>query len=273
MKKITLLILQVTLLLLLVQQTALASYGERYCGQAGYSCVKIKRGDSWAKLFPDKNQRNLVKKLNRMNTPLRRGKTIAVPENLQNVTLLEISPFESRIKPGPGARLLIEQSILAWGAYGADGKLQNWGPMSGGKNYCKDTKAACTTRAGNFKVYRKGGANCKSKKFPIGKGGAKMPYCMFYNGGYAMHGSYKVPGYHASHGCVRMAVDDARWLYKNFVTIGETSVIIDQGLPGAWTDEDERRRLVQERKKLKQEQRRVRKGQQRADSGSFFSWH
>lgn len=261
MKKITLIILQTALLTLLFHQTALASYGERYCGQAGYSCVEINKGDSWEKLFPDENQRNLVKKLNRMNTRLRAGKSIAVPENLENLSLMDISPFEQRIKPGQGTRLIVEQSELAWGAYGADGKLENWGPISGGKKYCKDVKAPCTTIPGNFTVYRKGGADCKSKKFPIGKGGAKMPYCMFYKGGYALHGSYKVPGYNASHGCVRVPVDDARWLYQNFVTIGETSVIIDQGLPRAYSEEEERA-----------ERKREKKRQRKKNNSSFFSW-
>ena len=50
------------------------------------------------------------------------------------------------------------------------------------------------------------------KGIVIGKGGAKMPYCMFYDGGYAIHGSYEVQGYHASHGCVRTYIEDARWL-------------------------------------------------------------
>ncbi len=273
MKQITLIFLQATLMLLISHRTALASYAERYCNQPGYTCVTIKKGESWEKLFPDESQRNLVKKLNRMNTRLQTGKTIAVPDDLSNLSLMDISPFEQRIRPAEGTRLIVEQSVLAWGAYGADGRLQSWGPMSGGKEYCKDVKSACTTIPGNFRVYRKGGADCKSKKFPIGKGGAKMPYCMFYKGGYALHGSYKVPGYNASHGCVRVPVDDARWLYNNFVTIGGTSVIIDQGLPGAWTDEDEKRRLAEERRKLKEEQRRARKEQRRADSKSFFSWH
>jgi lipoprotein-anchoring transpeptidase ErfK/SrfK len=33
--------------------------------------------------------------------------------------------------------------------------------------------------------------------------GAKMPYCMHFNGGYAMHEGY-VPRYAASHGCIRL---------------------------------------------------------------------
>lgn len=265
--------MQVVLLNLLLQGSALAAFGERYCGQAGYFCIEIKRGDSWEKLFPDENQRNIVKKVNRMNTRLRTGATIAVPENLENITLMDVSPFELRIKPAQGRRLFIEQYELAWAAYGADGMLINWGPVSGGKEYCEDVKAPCPTIPGVFSVYRKGGADCKSKKFPIGKGGAKMPYCMFFKGGYALHGSYEVPGYNASHGCVRVPVDDARWLSKNFVSVGGTAVIIDQGMPERWTDEDERRRLLAEQQRLKEEQKRLRKEQRKASGSTFFSWH
>ena len=52
-----------------------------------------------------------------------------------------------------------------------------------------------------------------------------MPYCMFFKGGFAMHGSSGVPGYNASHGCVRLFVDDAQWLNQDFADIG-TQVII-----------------------------------------------
>jgi hypothetical protein len=48
---------------------------------------------------------------------------------------------------------------------------------------------------------------------------------MFFKGGFAMHGSRGVPGYNASHGCVRMFVDDAQWLNKDFADVG-TQVII-----------------------------------------------
>ncbi|MEN8213644.1 MAG: L,D-transpeptidase, partial [Pseudomonadota bacterium] len=254
------LLLQVTLLLLMVHHSAVAGYGEQYCGVTGYSCINVQKGDSWEKLFPDETQRDVVKTLNRMNTRLRTGKTIAVPENLENLTLMDISPFEQRIKPGEGTRLFVEQSVLAWAAYGADGRLLNWGPISGGKEYCKDVKAPCPTIPGRFVVYRKGGADCKSKKFPIGKGGAKMPYCMFYHRGYALHGSYKVPGYNDSHGCVRVPVEDARWLASDFVNTGETIINIDQGLPASyaeWQAAEERR--AQQQKKPK-------------NSNSFFSW-
>jgi lipoprotein-anchoring transpeptidase ErfK/SrfK len=48
---------------------------------------------------------------------------------------------------------------------------------------------------------------------------------MFFHGGYALHGSNDVPGYNASHGCVRLVTEDAKWLNTQFVNVG-TRVII-----------------------------------------------
>lgn len=52
-----------------------------------------------------------------------------------------------------------------------------------------------------------------------------MPYCMFYSDGYALHGSYNLPGYHASHGCVRILPEDAKWLRHEFIE-SETLVTV-----------------------------------------------
>lgn len=43
---------------------------------------------------------------------------------------------------------------------------------------------------------------------------AKMPYCMHFNGGYAMHQGY-VPPYAASHGCIRLPEGMAERFYDN----------------------------------------------------------
>ena len=44
--------------------------------------------------------------------------------------------------------------------------------------------------------------------------GARMPYCMHFNGGYAMHEGY-VPPYAASHGCIRLPKGMARPFFEN----------------------------------------------------------
>jgi lipoprotein-anchoring transpeptidase ErfK/SrfK len=44
--------------------------------------------------------------------------------------------------------------------------------------------------------------------------GARMPYCMHFNGGYAMHEGY-VPPYAASHGCIRLPKGMAQPFFEN----------------------------------------------------------
>ena len=72
---------------------------------------------------------------------------------------------------------------------------------------------------GIFRVFSKENEHCKSDVYPVGKGGAKMPFCMYFHKGFALHGADDVPGYRASHGCVRMFVSDAKWLNESFVDI------------------------------------------------------
>ena len=124
-------------------------------------------------------------------------------------------------RPATGNTIVIvDPNNHAWGAYDASGFLVAQGAASTGRDYCPDLGTACKTPSGTFTVYRKQGADCKSTKFPIPEGGAPMPYCMFFNGGYALHGSDYVPNYNASHGCVRLHPEDAAWLSQNFVTVG-----------------------------------------------------
>lgn len=201
-------------------------YGERLCQKAGYHCISAKRGDYWEKLFPNPSQRDIVKRLNRTNVSMYAGMRIAVPNNLNSIDIMDIAPFPRKIPPLGNNKVIINQKELAWGAYDASGTLVKWGPMSGGQNYCADVKRGCKTASGEYTFYRKQGAGCKSSKFPLGKGGAPMPYCMFFHGGFAMHGSAAVPGYHASHGCVRIYSQDAEWLNTNFVRIGSTRISV-----------------------------------------------
>ena len=51
----------------------------------------------------------------------------------------------------------------------------------------------------------KGNIDVRKDRRPPGThfDGARMPYCMHFNGGYAMHQGY-VPPYAASHGCIRI---------------------------------------------------------------------
>ncbi|MCH9644049.1 MAG: L,D-transpeptidase [Gammaproteobacteria bacterium] len=203
-------------------------YGKHLCAYQGFTCVKIKRGDTWKKLFPDAKQREIVKRLNRTNTRLYRRSWIVVPDNLSRVTHMDMSPFPEQIHSTGSRHIIVKLSLHAFGAYDKNGRLVHWGPISGGKGWCPDMGKPCKTATGSFKVIQKKGPGCVSGKFPLDKGGgAKMPYCMHYYRGFALHGA-QLPGYHASHGCIRMNKDDAKWLNHHFSRIGKTRVTVEK---------------------------------------------
>lgn len=55
-----------------------------------------------------------------------------------------------------------------------------------------------------------------------------MPYSIFFRGGYAIHGTYDIKrlGRVASHGCVRLAPENARRLYNLVLKHGRGNVSI-----------------------------------------------
>ena len=199
---------------------AATRYGQQYCQKPGYTCITVKKGQSWKSLFPNDYDREVVQRLNRMSTNLYAGMRVAVPANLAQTNLIDLAPFPAKMEAKNYKVIIVDPQKLAFGAYDADGTLVHWGPISAGRDYCKDIHRRCHSPVGTFYIYAKQGAGCKSKKFPIGKGGAPMPYCMYFNGGYALHGSPEVPGYNASHGCIRMLPEDAKWLNTEFVSTG-----------------------------------------------------
>lgn len=126
----------------------------------------------------------------------------------------------------PGEKVVvIDPHVHAWGAYSADGSLVRGGLATSGSDWCPDLHRRCHTQSGSFRVESLGAATCKSSIFPIPRGGAPMPYCMFFNRNQAMHGSYELGDANLSHGCVRMHVSDAEWLRFNFVNVG-TKVVV-----------------------------------------------
>lgn len=133
--------------------------------------------------------------------------------------------FPSRIS-SPGGRLFIfSPRMLAWAAYSPDGQLVRTGRASGGSGWCSDIGRSCRTPQGSFRIHSLGSAGCRSTIYPKPRGGAPMPYCMFFSKYYGVHGSYDVPNYNASHGCVRVTPSDAAWLRFNFMTVGTRVVV------------------------------------------------
>lgn len=204
-------------------------YGETLCNLPDYHCIQVQKGQTWETLWPNAEHRDLIRRLNRINTGLWAGSSIAVPHRLQTLTLFDVSPFPRKKDPLGEKIIYINQKTLAWGAYDAEGALVLWGPIAPGQDYCSDIRSRCRTPAGEFRILRKQGAGCVSSAFPrraSGRhGGAPMPYCMHFHRGYALHGSPVVPGYAASHGCVRLFIEDAKWLNQNFIDLPKAGAL------------------------------------------------
>jgi hypothetical protein len=64
------------------------------------------------------------------------------------------------------------------------------------------------TPRGRFHVYRRE-LSSWSSAYQVW-----MPYALYFSGGYAIHGFGSVPAYPASHGCVRLPLDEAPFVYR-----------------------------------------------------------
>lgn len=121
--------------------------------------------------------------------------------------------------------IIVNPRTHTWAAYSANGVLIRSGRASAGSSWCNDLGRSCRTTTGTFRIYSLGSEDCVSSKFPLGEGGAPMPYCMYFNGSQGLHGSNEIYGGNRSHGCVRVSVSDARWIRYNFAHVG-TKVIV-----------------------------------------------
>ncbi len=210
---------QIIILFALVAFLPIYAAAKMNCDIEGYHCIKVKRGQSWQSLFPDEHDRGIVMRINHRNGELWPGLSLYVPDNLADSNLLDYSPLPRNVEATGEKVIVVDLSLHSWAAYDADGALVRWGPATGGRARCpNDEDKSCRTKEGVFRVYSLGTSNCVSTKFPEPDGGAPMPYCMFFNGGQALHGSPGgVVNANASHGCVRMFVQDAEWLRYDFV--------------------------------------------------------
>jgi peptidoglycan hydrolase-like protein with peptidoglycan-binding domain len=71
-------------------------------------------------------------------------------------------------------------------------------------------KPSTPTVLGRYKVYRK----------DLGTNGLGMVDASYFVGGYAIHGYVDVPAFNASHGCLRIPIPDARYVF-DWVDIGD----------------------------------------------------
>jgi photosystem II stability/assembly factor-like uncharacterized protein len=81
--------------------------------------------------------------------------------------------------------------------------------------HCSTGRPGLETTAGTWSVY------LKSTRFWSVTYSSWMPYASFFHNGEGLHGYEDVPAYPASHGCVRLPMPEAPWVY-GFAYMGAT---------------------------------------------------
>jgi lipoprotein-anchoring transpeptidase ErfK/SrfK len=169
-----------------------------------YESFKIAGKQSLAELksrFGDEAFLTILK-INRIDpNNVRKGIELIVPT--EHSELLAFSPFPRRIdgvKDIPKL-ILVSRRVQAFGAY-ESGELVWWGPTSTGKR-------ATETPAGLFHTNWR----AKVTRSTVNSSWV-LPWTFNLDNfdGIAFH-QYALPGYPASHGCVRLLESDAKWIY------------------------------------------------------------
>lgn len=164
------------------------------------------RKDSLLSAFKEKysaDQRSIILKINRLdNKNLHRADTLMIPKVFE-ANFLAYSPFPMRVALLGDVRKVVMFSypVQAFAVY-EFGTLVKWGPTSMGK------KSAQTKQGLMFTNWKKElSISSVSDEW-------KLPYNVnIHNSlGIGWH-QYDLPGYPASHSCLRLQKDDAQWLY------------------------------------------------------------
>ncbi len=171
----------------------------------GFTIHKIEKGDTLEKIAPEEHH-NLIMKVNRFDKKhLPIGKKILIPVDF--IKASEYTPVPEYIEEAKEE----ERSIYVFldkqyfGAY-ENGELVFWGPISSGKG-------RKGTRPGKFKAAKKELLHL-SKLY----GRAPMPFSVnlsknMSETNYFLH-EQDMPGYPASHGCIRLLREDAKKIYE-----------------------------------------------------------
>ncbi|MBZ9631302.1 L,D-transpeptidase family protein [Salegentibacter sp. LM13S] len=164
----------------------------------------------------------LVYTLNRIDAHrIQPGTKLIIPDSLVSDLKL-YAPFPKLLEPldSIDKTVIISKHIQAFALY-ENGNLLYWGPVSTGK---QSTGTPSGLYYGNYKAKRKISTIDQSWIMPY--------YFNFMNfEGIGTH-EYTLPGYPASHGCVRMYREDAKFIYDwASMWALESDVIVQNGTP------------------------------------------
>lgn len=152
----------------------------------------------------NEKERYAIYALNRLDSKHKQNADTLVVPKIIDTSLMDYSPFPKQLDVLSGVNKFVVFSypIQAYGVYN-NGTLVKWGPTSMGKKTSK-TKTGLTFA--NWK---------KELTISTVKSEWKLPYNfnIFNMDGIGWH-EYDLPGYPASHSCLRLLKDDAVWLYS-----------------------------------------------------------
>lgn len=169
-------------------------------------------------------QQHLIFALNRVDARrLNKGDVLIVPDTLTG-DLIDYSPFPRNLEilDSIPQTVLISQRVQGIALY-EHSKLVRWGPVSSGK---RSTPTPNGLHYGNFKA---------RKKISTINPDWLMPYYFNFMNfeGVGVH-EYSMPGFPASHACVRLRKEDAMYVYdwaEQWKLSDDANTILQNGTP------------------------------------------
>jgi hypothetical protein len=142
-------------------------------------------------------------KINRTDKKhLRAGDSLIIPDADSDLMSLAPFPIQLEVARTIPKLVLVSRRVQAFGAY-ESGRLVRWGPTSTGKK-------STPTPAGLFHTNWK----ARETRSSVNQSWI-LPWCFNLDNfsGVSFH-QFDLPGYPASHGCVRLLQEDAKWIYE-----------------------------------------------------------
>lgn len=141
-------------------------------------------------------------KINRTDKKhIRAGDSLIIPGASTDLKSIAPFPLQLEVARTIPKLLLVSRRVQAFGAY-ESGRLVRWGPTSTGK---KSTPTPAGLYHTNWKA--------RETRSSINQTWI-LPWCFNLDNfsGVSFH-KFDLPGYPASHGCVRLLEEDAKWIY------------------------------------------------------------
>lgn len=141
-------------------------------------------------------------KINRTDKKhIRAGDSLIIPDASADLMSIAPYPIQLEIARNIPKLVLVSRRVQAFGAY-EFGRLVRWGPTSTGK---KSTPTPAGLYHANWKA--------KTRRSSVNQSWI-LPWCFNLDdtAGISFH-QFDLPGYPASHGCVRLLEEDAKWIY------------------------------------------------------------